>query len=122
MSYDKKTILDAAKKAGINLIENNSNNNIIYPDGTEEYIDVRIKNNVTTDCNYVINDLTAQSDNLFINNDEYEVIYDTKDSGDYGLDLKEFLNPTHDLSSLQIDSNIEVNHLNKSNNDFERAA
>jgi len=42
MDYDKKVILDAAKKAGVNLVEDNSKNNVLYSDGTEEYVDVRI--------------------------------------------------------------------------------
>jgi len=43
MNYDKKMILDAAVKAGIVLVESDSSNNVIYTDGTEEYVDVRIK-------------------------------------------------------------------------------
>jgi hypothetical protein len=45
MEYDENEIMSAAKKAGIKLVKSDSQNNVIYPDGTEKYIDVRIKKN-----------------------------------------------------------------------------
>lgn len=45
MEYDENEIMSAAKKAEIRLVKSDSKNNVIYPDGTEKYIDVRIKKN-----------------------------------------------------------------------------
>lgn len=42
-------ILAAAKSAGIKLVKSDSKNNVIYPDGTEAYIDVRIKSKKSTE-------------------------------------------------------------------------